>query len=156
MNRARVHRCGLLLVAGACVLATGASGCGKGSATADVSGTIKIAGKPPKLERFQIAFMGGRENQIVTFPVALDGTYTATGVPVGEVKVGFVYIPPEAAKAGKTRLPVPKGKEPPTGPTKEVINPIPAGLREPSTSKVTFTVESGTKNTFNYDISSAQ
>src|SRR5439155_19857312 len=96
MNRARVHRCGLLLVAGACVLATGASGCGKGSATADVSGTIKIAGKPPKLERFQIAFMGGRENQIVTFPVALDGTYTATGVPVGEGKGGFVYIPPEA------------------------------------------------------------
>jgi len=129
MNRARVHRCGLLLVAGACVLATGAAGCGKGSATAEVSGTIKIAGKPPKLERFQIAFMGGRENQIVTFPVALDGTYTATGVPVGEVNLGFAYIPPEAAKAGKTRLPIPTSTVPPSGPTKQAINPTDAGLR---------------------------
>jgi len=130
----------------------GASGCNKGPATGEVSGTITRAGKAPKMDRLQISFQGGPDNQIVTASIAPDGKYNATGVPVGEVKIGFVWVPAEAVKPAKTRLPIPSGKSAPEIEPSKVIYPIPVHLRDPGTSKLTLIVEAGKPNSFNYDM----
>jgi hypothetical protein len=149
MIRSRIGR--LSAFAAMCLVA--AVGCSKGSDTAEVSGTIKRGGKAPKIERLQIAFQGGTENKLVTAPVALDGKYTATGVPTGEVKIGFVYTAPATlTKAQKPRLPQPGSKTTDVEPSKEVPNPIPLPLRDPSTSKISFVVEAGKPNVFDHDL----
>lgn len=148
------------LVLGACAL-IGLSGCGN-PAPADVSGTIKLRGQPPKYTGIQVVF-AHPNGVLVAAPVAEDGTYKAEGVPPGEVQVSFVYITPEAAKQGAEmkagaggRLKKPgdtgavKVKVPGTpGPA---TSPIPDHLRDGSTSKLTLKVESGKPNTFDYDI----
>jgi hypothetical protein len=146
----RICRSALLLACACAAL----SGCG-GPSTAEVSGTIKVRGQAPKLEGLQIALLGG-DGSSVSAAISADGTYKAVGVPVGDVKVGFVYIPPGVASPGqpKGRLPQPgKGEAPPKGPTKEQPkNPIPENLRDGSTSNLSFKVVSGGNNVFDYDI----
>jgi hypothetical protein len=159
MSTVRLVRFAAFLL-GACVL-SGSTGCGSPVKT-DVSGTVKLNGRPPKYTGIQVVFQHP-DGTLVTAPVAEDGTYKAEGVPSGEVKVCFAYITPEAAqqgaeaKAGGTRLKkpggekdAPKPKAPGTpGPS---ISPIPEPLRDVSTSNLTFKVEAGKANTFDYDI----
>src|SRR5437762_3208063 len=155
----RSQSCSLILCGfGACVIMSSA-GCGKGGATptAEVTGTIKIAGKAPKLTKLEIAFLGS-DNQVMTAVVTPEGAYTAPAVPVGEVKVGFIYVSAQvAAKAagGKSRLPRPGDKGPPTAEPKRPANPIPQPLRDVGTSRLTCKVEEGKKNIFNYDFPAA-
>ena len=98
--------------------------------------------------------MGKRRTRI---PVACQTAFaTAPAVPVGAVKVGFVYVPAQSASKAtanpKSRLPRPGDKtsldENPTPAT----NPIPMHLRDAGKSTVTFTVEEGKTNTFDYDL----
>jgi hypothetical protein len=125
-----------------------------------VSGTIKLKGQPPKFTGLQIVFTGSDGTQALG-PINEDGTYKAEGVPVGEAKVHFIYITPEAIeegeriKAGGGRLQKP-GKASPapksSGPKGPSASPIREDLREALTSKVTCKVEAGKPNTFDYDL----
>lgn len=138
------------------------SGCGEPART-DVSGTIKLHGQPPKFTGIEVMFIHPNGMQ-VSAPVHEDGTYKAEGVPSGEVMVCFAYITPEAAQqgaefkagqGGRLKKPsdkpeTPKLKAPGTpGPA---TSPIPVPLRDTSTSKLTFKVEAGKPNVFDYDI----
>jgi hypothetical protein len=155
----------LLIVAAAGILA----GCGN-SSTADISGTIKLNGKAPDLEGLQINFMG-KDGRPVAAEVSKDGTFRATGVPLGEVQVSLSYTPPEAIAAmeriAKSRLessddaekgpgakfdpklhgPESKGYRQPA-----YKNPIPERLRDPRTSGKTIRVEADKENVFTWDV----
>jgi hypothetical protein len=141
----------VLVLAGA-VLLVADSGCNSSSDT-DVSGTIKLDGKAPNLKGLEIHFLGD-DGKLVTAPVKEDGTYQATGVSGGEVKVGFLYYAGPDPNAPKTRrMPTPgKDKPAPIVPSQIPKNPIPDNLQVPSTSALTFRVESGKPNKFDYDI----
>jgi hypothetical protein len=143
-----------LLIAGACAPAA-LLGCG--ASAARVTGHITINGQPPKLRGMGIAFMApdGRSDSSA---VAEDGSYSAERVPVGQVSVAFLYITPQAPqdpKGGSGKLPKPgAGDAPDTGRSTAGLyfNPIPQPLRDASTSKVTYQVQGGKQNVFNYDI----
>ncbi len=147
-------------------LLAGLAGCGNSGGKADVTGTIKLRGQPPKFNGLEILFLG-EDGVQASGAINEDGTYEAKSVPTGEVKISFAYITPDAAKEGaefkagggsrlqkpggkKVTAPQPKltGKEPTT-------SPIPQDLREAHTSKLTFKVESGKPNVFDYDIQGA-
>ena len=142
------------------VLLVALAGCGGGGAKAEVSGTIKLRGQPPKFTGLQVIFLSPDGTQVAA-PVSEDGTYRAE-VPSGEVKVCFAYITPEAAqmgaefKAGAPRLKKPGEKEGPKpkvpGTPGPATSPIPQNLRDHTTSGLTLKVESGKPNTFDYDI----
>jgi hypothetical protein len=139
---------GPLLLACSCALA---GGCSKGSfaQTADVSGKIKIRGQAPRLKGMEIVFLGANGTTTVSAPVNEDGTYTASGVPVGEVRVGLAYTPDAKGRRGPV-MPGKNGEAPP--PVEPLKNPIPEPLRDPSTSNLTFKVESDKSNVFDYDV----
>jgi hypothetical protein len=150
----------VLLAFGLCVL-VGSSGCGS-SVPTDVSGTIKLRGQAPNFTGIQVVFMRPDGNQVAA-PVSENGSYKASGVPSGEVKVCFAYITPEAAQAGAEfkasgggRLKKPGDSEAPKvkapGTPGPATNPIPMNLRDTSTSNLTFKVEAGKPNTFDFDI----
>ena len=146
------------LFCGLCLLAA-LPGCGVvGPSKADVSGTIKLRGQPPKLAGLQIVFMG-EDGSMVSAPINEDGTYKAQGVPTGEVKVGFSSISQEAAQQGaqvknspRLRKPGDDNAPPKLKGTFPTVNPIREDLRDPSTSNITFKVEGGKPNEFNYDL----
>src|SRR5262249_50970383 len=94
----------LTLVAAA--LAT-LAGCGK--KTTDVTGTVTVNGKAPNLEGLGISFVGA-DGRPVTTAVAKDGSFKASGVPLGETQVGLTYAPPEAEESGER-----SGKNRPSG-----------------------------------------
>jgi hypothetical protein len=160
MPRARLLR--LLPALAALGLPVGAAGCGEG-ARADVTGTIKLHGQPPKFTGIEVLFVHPNGTQ-VSAPVHEDGTYKAEGVPPGQVGVCFVYITPEAAQMGAEAqaggggrklgkpgdAPAPKVKA--RGSPGPKTNPVPEPLREASTSKLTVNVPSGKSTTFDYDI----
>jgi hypothetical protein len=147
MSCVRVFRPALLLT-GACVLAA-VTGCGSPSATTDVSGTIKVKGKAPNLKGMIIEFLAvdGRDARA---PINADGTYSAQNVPTGEVAVGLIYTPVDAIKQRPKPMLMP-GKDPSAG-LPPTPNPIPVALRSASTSKLTFNVEPGKNNVFDYDV----
>jgi hypothetical protein len=143
-------------------------GCG-GSATGEVSGRVTLNGKAPDLDNLQISFLG-QDGRPVNAPVGKDGSFRATGVPVGQVMVGLSYVPPEAQAAselaGKARQtpeallqgqggkidpkllqPLAKEYRPAA-----VRNPIPAAARDPRTSQKTVTVESGKETVLTWDV----
>jgi hypothetical protein len=119
--------------------------------TADVSGTIKIEEKPPKLEGLKIAFVA-EDGTVVLAPINLDGTYTAKNVPAGEQSIGFMGGLPKGQPKARRPSPDDDGKPDPTKVNLDHY-PIPKYLRAPSTSDLKFTVEAGKVNTFDYDIS---
>lgn len=142
------------------LLVTVLGGCGGGTSRANVSGTVKLQGKPPGFHGLEIVFQTA-DGSLTAASIQDDGTYSAPDVLTGEAQVFFAYTSSAAAaegarfksgagrlrKPGQAAAPAPKatGKEP-------AKNPIPEHLREASTSKVTFNVESGKENVFNYDI----
>jgi hypothetical protein len=142
---------------------------GCGAKTADVSGSVTFNGKAPNLEGLQISFLA-QDGTVVCVPVALDGSFKARGVPVGDNQVGLSYNSAEfdkyseaIAKARKhpdeyktapptDAKPEPKGKTPDLTGFKDANNPIPLELRDPHTSKKTITVEGGKDNPFTWNI----
>jgi hypothetical protein len=144
------------LLLGLCLLA-GLSGCGPAS-RADVSGTIKLRGRAPQLPGLQIAFLA-EDGSLKPASINEDGTYQVAGLPDGEVKVCFIYVPPEfqspeGAPKGSRKLPVPgvNGLPTSTAPRSPLPNPIPQHLRDHSTSGLALQVEAGKNNVFDYDI----
>ena len=137
-------------------------GCG-GPGTADVTGTVKFDGKP--LPAGMIAFTS-EDGRGATSGIA-DGTYLATGVPTGAVKV--TVTTPEAAKTPRPKggavdlskkFGPPKGVELPPEAKGAKFNPygesenvvsIPKKYGDPAQSGLTLTVTSG-KNTFDVDL----
>jgi hypothetical protein len=123
---------------------------------AEVSGTVTYRGQQPKVKGVQISFLAA-DGRMASANVAEDGTYKADGVPVGDVGVSFVFTPiadiQQRAKAGP-KLPKPGQSDVPDVGSRPPLtqDPIPPPLRDASTSKVVFKVESGKKNVFNYDI----
>jgi hypothetical protein len=76
-----------------------AVGCGPESA--EVTGTVTFQGE--KLESGTVAFHG--PNATVVAPIKADGTYTATKVPVGPLKISVETSPVTgAASDGKEKL----------------------------------------------------
>jgi hypothetical protein len=124
---------------------TGASGCGT-PPPGEVAGTIRFGGKAPNIKGLEILFQGADGKQ-ASAPVDADGAYAATGVPAGEVKVGFAYLVHQEIKGRP--MPDPTKKEVAPRP---ILNPIPAQLRDPSTSGITVSVESKKSTPFDYDI----
>jgi hypothetical protein len=145
-----------LMLLGPCLLA-GLSACGRAS-RADVSGTIKLRGRAPQLPGLQIVFLA-EDGSLKPAPINEDGTFQVAGLPDGEVKVCFVYVPPElnapeGAPKGSRKLPAPgaNGQLTSLAPRSLIPNPIPQYLRDHSTANLTLQVEAGEKNVFDYDI----
>jgi len=133
----------------ACFCASAALlGCGGGSSTAEVTGKITINNQAPGVKGIQVSFHG-EKGQIITAPLKEDGSFVAEEVPVGEVKVGFVFVQPGLTPV-KGRRSLKKADEETT--VKSVPNPIPEQLRDFTTSNITVKVEAGKSNVFNYDI----
>jgi hypothetical protein len=137
------------------------TGCGE-RGKADVTGTIKLRGQAPKFAGLQVVFLHAGGAQVAA-PVNKDGSFKAEGVPAGEVKVCFAYIPPAVSQQGaefqanRGRKPLPsdagvKSKAPPVVSAAPTPNPLPQSLRDTSTSKLTLTVASGKPSVFDYDI----
>ena len=88
-------------------LALANSGCGGGPATATVSGSVTYRGAA--LPVGKVSFYGPN-GQVASALVVEDGTYEATNVPLGAVKVAVSTPPPpgpeleKAAKEGKRRF----------------------------------------------------
>jgi hypothetical protein len=101
-------------VAAAVALAVGPAGCGGG--TADVSGKVTYKGKP--VTSGSVVFVGA-DGVAVAADIKPDGTYAATGVATGAVKVAVSSPNPAAAAAepgGRGRGPAPaKPASPPAG-----------------------------------------
>ena len=154
MTRSRYRRAFLVLV-WACA-AVGLAGCTP--APVEVSGTIKLNGKAPNVKGgLEINFLHP-DGRTASAEIKPDGTYTAAQVPVGEVKICFVFLTPAALEARKKggRTPPKTGKNAPKEDepsiAKELDNPIPKNLREASLSNLTFAVAARQNNTFDYDI----
>jgi hypothetical protein len=149
MSAARLVRSVLLIAAAGAPAAL--LGCGPPSA--EVSGAITLNGQHPNLKGMQIIFTAA-DGSTASAPVGDDGAYKADMAPVGEVGVGFSYVPPEVVKQAKSRGKMPQpGAAPDIGPMPQPTpNPIPEGLHDAATSKVTCKVQPGKKNVFNYDI----
>ena len=151
-------------VLGLCLTGCGGEGAAK---TAEVSGTVTLYGKPPVLQGLTITFVGDNAEPVVA-EVQPDGTYTAPAVPVGEVRVTLLHVPPPSGAGpvganppGPPRPgpPQPPGPPPPPGPprppTRGGVPPkgvIPVRYNKPETSKLTCTVEPGKKNLFDVNM----
>jgi hypothetical protein len=139
----------VLLLACACAV-FGVWGCSP--SVTEVSGTIKIKGQPPKVKGLEISFLGadGRPASAQINPD--DGTYTATAVPTGDVKVCFVHMPEGASGRRTTRNLTKPGQENDAAAKGPIVDPIPEALRDTTTSKISVNLVAGQKNVFNYDI----
>jgi hypothetical protein len=119
----------------------------------EVSGTIKINGKPPKMKGLEVVFMSSEGRQ-ASAPINLDGTYETKDAPSGKVLVSFAFMPEVkgGGEASKSRMSKPGAAEPVGTSSTQGKNPIPTVLREASTSKISTTFVTGEKNVFDYDM----
>jgi hypothetical protein len=139
-----------ILLVGASWVLSAAAGCSK-PPPVEVSGTIKLGGKEPNLKGLQIVFLA-EDGGLFSATVSENGTYTAPGVPVGELRVGFVFAPADGSQRKPKHRFIPKeGETHAEGPSTS-WNPIPESLREATTSGITFVVEAGKNNLFDYDV----
>jgi hypothetical protein len=122
-------------------------GCGAGGKpTGTVSGTVTYKGEP--LPQGQVIFFGPN-NQVASASIEEGGKYTATKVPLGEVKVA-VTTPPapskQAIKAAKDKKRFERGV-PITLPENTIS--IPKKYENPEQSGLSLTVKAGSQP---YDI----
>ena len=148
-----------LVAATAFVLLVPLAGCG-GNKTAEVSGQIRVNGKSPEIPGLMITFMSAN-GEVVATEVALDGTYRAKDVPVGEMRVGFSLAGTGQATK-RTKAP---DKTDPKTPAMEKVSqlkagskekspklPLPAKFLDPLKSGLVFTVAPGSENTYSPDL----
>lgn len=132
---------------------------------------ITLNGKAPDLDGLQINFLPEEGGQTVSAVINKDGSFAATGVPVGKLRAGLTYsspgIPVVAKKLGDERLKKreardkmekgdkvdPKAMLPNEGKqATSAKNPIPPKFLDPLTSGKTLTVEAGVANNLTWDI----
>src|SRR5262249_21362619 len=89
MSVVRRRLVALGLAAGAFLICS----CG-GPSKATITGVVTVRGQPPNIEGLTVHFLGMDGRPVPTL-VAPKGTYTVTGVAVGEVRVGFTVTDPE-------------------------------------------------------------
>lgn len=143
------------------VLTIGLAGCG-GPKTGTVNGKITVKGKAPGVDGLQITFMG-TDGRVALTTINSDGSYNASAVPAGVVKIGIITpqadrpAPPASAKPtdgppdAKALAQWEKDvKEWEASSSKSAL--IPGKLRDPLGSGLVVTVESGQAAVFNYDI----
>ena len=136
----------VLLLACACAV-VGVWGCSP--SVTEVSGTIKIKGQPPNVKGLEISFLGA-DGRAASAQINSDGTYTATAVPTGDVKVCFVHM--RAGTDGRRR-PGPKpGQDDDAAAKGPGVDPIPEALHDTTTSKISVKLVAGQKNVFDYDM----
>lgn len=142
------------LLCGWAILATG---CGEETAT--VTGKVVFAKPPAQPEEVQVV-MVGKSGQPQTVTVESDGSFTASGVEVGEVRVGLACQPAAYVAAveaytesvdetGKPKVNRRKpGRRPAVAPSLEKFpNPVPAAYWDPLKSPVRWTTQPG-ENSF--------
>jgi hypothetical protein len=116
------------------LLTLGLSGCGKPTGT--VTGTVNYQGKP--LSSGLVVFVD--KEGFVSQPAGIeaDGTYAATGVPVGQVKVCVETLPLSGGDGSRPPI-VKNGKELPPA----RYTPIPAKYKDAKQTDLTTEVKSG-------------
>jgi len=115
-------------------------GCGHKHPTATVSGTVKYKGE---LVQAGMVVFYGSDNQAASAPISPEGTYTATGVPVGDVKITVTTPRPaaelkKAAKQNKQRF----GKGNPYPESVDTVT-VPDKYGDPAKSPLSLTVKEG-------------
>ena len=123
-----------------------AIGCSTEPATGTVTGKVTLDGKA--VASGTITFMSKTGNAPVAASIDTNGSYTATGVQIGDVMVSVVSLPdgPEGGNViKKSGQETGKRSPPPEAPK----NLLPARYADPGTSGLTTTVKEGTNQ---YDI----
>jgi hypothetical protein len=133
-------------------------GCGE-PAKADLKGVVTLNGKPPNFEGLVINFLG-MDGRPIAAVVAPDGTYSASGVAVGEVRVGFSVTDPDGDRAwaaqgqaalGGEAAPAEKAR-PPADPAARRRRPtVPERYRDALKSGLITTTKPGA-NSYDVDI----
>lgn len=154
-----MKRIAAIVLLGLALLMTGC-----GTETATVSGRVVFSKPPTKPEEITVVLVG-KSGQPVTALVAPDGTYTARGVDVGEVRVGLACQPAAyiaAVEAYTTSVdeegkPKAARRKPGRRPSKPPVlehfpNPVPAKYWDPLQSPLKFTAQVG-ENSFDIQIS---
>jgi hypothetical protein len=146
----------------ALVLACALTGCGPQSGT--VSGKITVKNKAPNLDGLQLSFLGS-DGRVAMASVNADGTYQASGVPAGVVKIGIVTqqtsdpaaVPPNVRPTDGS-APDPRAlarweEQQREAAVREAARAsIPDKLRDPLGSGLVVTVEPNKMSTFDYDV----
>jgi hypothetical protein len=131
------HLCTGLLVIFA--LATG--GCGGRPPTGTVTGTVHYRGQI--VPAGKVTFYGPN-NQTASAVIKEDGTYAATDVPLGEVKVAVTAPKPGPKKEVADKSPLLKQKGYVAPPTVSAVA-IPPGYNDPVRSPLKLTVTEGSQ-----------
>jgi hypothetical protein len=118
------------------------TGCaGKSRATTTVSGQVTYRGAPVTVG---VIYFHGPDDQVAMGTIAVDGTFTATDVPVGAVRVSLQVRDPGVygQQLGKGAA-NPPGK---TGTDPVRVTSVPAKFADPQTSGVRYVIEPGMTN----------
>jgi hypothetical protein len=118
------------------------SGCG-GRPGGTVTGTVTYQGK--RVPAGTVTFFGADDQTPVSVPIDSDGTYTATKVPLGSVKVAVstpLPPPPEAPGDDKPKRRFGKGK---IMPSKVNVVSVPTLYSDPARSGLSLTVKEGSQ-----------
>jgi hypothetical protein len=121
-------------------------GCSRPKGT--VSGTVTYKGEP--VPAGMVAFFGPGD-QVASAPLRPDGTYEASGVPLGEVKVTVTTPPPgpSAEQLAKNPMVQERNKDGNVIRPAEKTVTVPAKYSRPGTSGLGLTVTEGSQP---YDI----
>jgi len=131
---------GIVLVVGL-VVVWSAPGCTREKPTGEVYGKVTYNGK--LVTAGMVKFFPEEGGEPISTSLGPDGTYRATGVPVGRAKLAIETL------AFKTLTPPPPGIAKQLGGPRTTYVPIPPKYEQPDTSGLAFDVERGTKP---YDI----
>ena len=129
-------RLGLFLLA---VLVAG-PGC-SGKKTTTLHGTVTYKGAPVSVGAI---YFHGPDNRMAMGNLGEDGTFTATDVPLGEVRVSLQVRDP-GAYARQMKDPVNRPTANPKGGAGPGVTSIPAKYADPNTSGLKYPIDSQTR-----------
>lgn len=125
------------------------SSLGCSPAKGEVSGKVTYNGAPLDKPGGNIVFVSAGGLQIVA-PIAADGTYKATDVPRGDMKIAVYYPNPKFQDAAKKPRRLPSPNEPP--PVLDVIPPYLTPIKYASTDTSGLAVKVEASTPFNVDL----
>jgi hypothetical protein len=136
------------------VLLFGLLTAGCGDSYGEISGKIYYKGQPLTAPRAIVTFMDANGGAFSS-TIASDGKYAIAKVPVGQVKIAIVVLPPrrtdvvrqkahEAVKSGKIKIPPEElAKMAPSSPPRRQARRLPPLYADPQTSGLMHTVTGG-------------